>query len=384
MKRNILIYISIIIFSIGCREANEPYSYSSSNDEQSVMVDRIDIGEVRDLDFFNNRLFVATEDEGVYIYDLNSYASDNSIQLSSGKYLENLYQDQDWGVGKDIRNIHYSSDSNLLFALDRFGYTYHGYLPYLINEYDPSSLLCSPVDTLIKNVCSSTQTHATAFVVDESNSSPELYILYKHNADNELYTENSYSAIKLMQYALPPSMTLDFCELFATCEDDAINITDSLSYNVNDIYKLDDKLYFANSNDNNNSFEVYDVSGGLIDEYITESEVKSIYAFDDFILAGTRDGCYITLLEDSGISSEEDSKLLLAENFTIYDIVYDNGKLILSAGSDGVIVYDWDGQTFSFNESLRIFSSYAFTAKVFENSIFVATKEGLEIYNIEE
>tara|TARA_B110000438_G_scaffold298542_1_gene346991 strand:+ start:327 stop:1484 length:1158 start_codon:yes stop_codon:yes gene_type:complete len=385
MKKNILIYILIIVFLIGCRESNEPYSSSNiNNDEQSVLVDRIDIGEVRGLDFFNNRLFVATEDEGVYIYDLNSYASDNSIQLSNGKYLETLYQNQDWGINKDIRNIHYSSDSNLLFALDRFGYTYHGYLPYLIGQYDSSSLVCIPGDTLIKNECAITQTHATAFIVDESNLSPELYILYKHNADNELYTENSYSSIKFMEYYLPPSMTLDFCELFAICDQDAISIDDSLSYSINDIYKLDDKLYFANSNSDNNSFEVYNVGGDLIDEYITESEVKSIYAVNDFIVAGTRDGCYITLLEDSGISSEEESKLLLAENFTIYDIIYDNGKLILSAGSDGVIIYDWDGQTFSFNESLRIFSSYAFTARVFENSIFVATKEGLEIYNIEE
>ena len=348
------------------------------------MVDRIDIGEVRDLDFFNNRLFVATEDEGIYIYDINSYASDNSIQLSSGKYLETLYQNQDWGISKDIRKIHYSSGSNLLYALDRFGYTYHGYLPYLLNQYDGNALYCSPVDILIKNECSTTgtQTHATTFVVDESNISPELYILYKHNADNELYTENSYSAIKFMEYYLPPEMTLDFCELFAICDQDAIN--DSLNYDINDIFLLDNKLYLANSNADVNSFEIYNVGGGIIDEFITDSEVKSIYAVNDYILSGTRNGCYITLLEDSGISNEENSKLILAEDFTIYDIFYGDSKLILSAGPDGVLVYDWDGQSFDFNESLRIYSSYAFTARIFENSIFIATKEGLEIYNIEE
>ena len=383
------------MISMGCRDSNEPFNNSAydyvddssiSEDGETLSIDKIDIGEVRDLYFFNNRLFVATENKGVYIYDINSFDSPNSIPLSNGKYLETLYENSDWGIAKDIRRIHYSSGSNLLYALDRFGYTYHGYLPYLLGEYDSNSILCTPVDTLIKNECSTTgtQTHATQFIVDDSNLDPELYILYKHNAENELYTQNSYSSIKFMEYYLSPQMTLDFCELFAVCDQEAIVIDDSLSYDINDIFYLDEKLYFSNSSNDINSFEIYNVDGGLIDEFITESEVKSIYGVNDFILSGTREGCYITLLEDSGISDDENSKLLLAENFTIYDIFYDDSKLILTAGEDGILIYDWDGQSFNFNESLRIYSAYAYTARLFENSIFVATKEGLEIYNIEE
>ena len=74
----------------------------------------------------------------------------------------------------------------------------------------------------------------------------------------------------------------------------------------------------------------------------------------------------------------------MAEDYTIYDIFYDNGKLILSAGSDGILIYNWDGQSFDFSENLRIYTAYSYTARIFENSVFVATKEGLEIYNIEE
>ena len=36
------------------------------------------------------------------------------------------------------------------------------------------------------------------------------------------------------------------------------------------------------------------------------------------------------------------------------------------------------------NEDLRIHSSYAYTARFINNMYFIATKNGLEVYNIEE
>ena len=40
--------------------------------------------------------------------------------------------------------------------------------------------------------------------------------------------------------------------------------------------------------------------------------------------------------------------------------------------------------SFNVSEDMRIFSAYAYKAIIFDGSIFVATKEGLEIYNIED
>ena len=53
---------------LSCRDSNIPFnnsSYEYTNnpddfDEDIVSIDKINIGEVRDLYFFNNRLFVAT------------------------------------------------------------------------------------------------------------------------------------------------------------------------------------------------------------------------------------------------------------------------------------------------------------------------------------
>ena len=378
-----------LLLLFGCDNSNSPFNESEYYD-----LNTIQIGEVRDLDIFDDMLFVATESRGIYIYEIFS----NSI--------ETLYENQEWGVGKDMRNIYYASNVNMLYVLDRFGYTYHSYLPHLLddNSYDGSCSTNSTPDTLLINNCAATQTHATKFAVNRfGDVGPELYILHKHNADNELYTENSYSSINFMQYNFNPQASGSmFCEFFTTCEDNAListdsgvdEIEDSLGYDISDIFYLDDKLYVANPRNNINSFEIYekdqssnsleDIVYSLLTYHETNTKVKSIYAVNDYVLAGTESGCYITLLEGGGLSDDEDSKLLLAEDYTIYDIYFSENKLILSTGINGIIIYDWDGSSMDINEDMRIHSSYAFTARFINNMYFIATKNGLEIYNIEE
>tara|TARA_Y100000996_G_scaffold384358_1_gene341005 strand:+ start:16 stop:1155 length:1140 start_codon:yes stop_codon:yes gene_type:complete len=370
------ILLLVLLLLLGCDNSNSPF-----NDSEPYNLISVDIGEVRDLDFSNDRLYIATESEGIYIYEIQpSSNSENDIMLSDGSYLTTLYENVDWGEGKDIRSIKYSENTNMLYALDRFGYTYHNSVDYLLGQLSPFYLSCS--DTLIANMCSATQTHATKFALDDGNESPELYILYKHNADNELYTEESYSSLKFMNYVISPLNSLGFCELFGTCENEAITIDDSLSYNVNDIFYVDDKLYVANPNKDISSFSIYEKDGGLIDSYVTDSDVKSIYAVNDYIVAGTKNGCYITLLEGDGISSDEVDKLFIADGYSINNIHFDGNKLILSAGIEGVIVYSWDGNSMNLIEGLRIHSSYAYTARFINEMYFIATKNGLEIYQL--
>ena len=370
------ILLLVLLLLLGCDNSNSPF-----NDSEPYNLISVDIGEVRDLDFSNDRLYIGTESEGIYIYEIQpSSNSENDIMLNDGSYLTTLYENVDWGEGKDIRSIKYSENTNMLYALDRFGYTYHNSVDYLLGQLSPFYLSCS--DTLIANMCSATQTHATKFALDDSNESPELYILYKHNADNELYTDESYSSLKFMNYVISPLNSLGFCELFGTCENEAITIDDSLSYNVNDIFYVDDKLYVANPNKDISSFSIYEKDGGLIDSYVTDSDVKSIYAVNDYIVAGTKNGCYITLLEGDGISSDEVDKLFIADGYSINNIHFDGNKLILSAGIEGVIVYSWDGNSMNLIEGLRIHSSYAYTARFINEMYFIATKNGLEIYQL--
>ena len=154
-------------------------------------------------------------------------------------------------------------------------------------------------------------------------------------------------------------------------------------------------MFFKYSSSDINSFAVYNSEGLLIDEYNTQSPVRSIYSINNIILAGTEDGCYITLLDDGGISDISESKLVLAEGSTIYDIFYDGEQLILSCGSNGIFVYDWNGTESAPSESLRIMDSgnttfdlegfnYTAIARFYNGMYFVSMEEdGFQIYNID-
>ena len=380
MKKITIIYFVFLLLFLSCDNENDPFNRS---EHYSLIT--VDIGEVRDLDYSESKkqLFVGTESEGIYIFGIDSISLNVSdIPLFGNDTLTTLYENIDWGIGKDIRSIQYSEKTDILYALDRFEYTYHNYVPYLLGNTNSYGLSCP--DTLIANICAATQTHATKFALDDSGDWPELHILYKHNADNELYTSESYSTIKLMEYVIPPQQTLEFCDFIGVCENESISFLDTLGYKVNDMYFSQDKIYIANPRDNINSFEIYQKQGNLIDSFETDSKVKSIFSSNNYIVAGTQNGCYITLLEENGISDSDDSKLKIAENFTVYDIYFDSitNKLILSTGADGVLIYNWDGNSLNVNEEMRLYSSYAFTARIINDVYYVATKNGLEIYNI--
>ena len=106
------------------------------------------------------------------------------------------------------------------------------------------------------------------------------------------------------------------------------------------------------------------------------------YGNEYFVGLNYRSGCYIALLGSNG---EEISNLHIAQGFSVYDIQLTENLLVLSCGSEGVLVYDRIGQL-SFTPRAMIGSSYAYSSVVYgENSdqIIVGTKQGLEIYNIE-
>ena len=117
-----------------------------------------------------------------------------------------------------------------------------------------------------------------------------------------------------------------------------------------------------------------------------QKEILSVYSKNNVLIVGMRDiGCYITLLSDNSISDDSSDILSIAEDFTIYNIEYNSQyqKMILSVGGKGVLIYDWDGQSsLNITFNMRLLSSYSFSAEfINENSIIVATKNGLELFN---
>jgi len=254
-----------------------------------------------------------------------------------------------------------------------------GYTEFLLNDEED-------YDNLIQNSCGP-DANARRFFINTSNVNPEMYVLYKCFESSSQCVGDPHSYVSSTTFPFLGETLYDEFDLFgdfsvsASCGEYSI---DNLNVNTNDMYFNNNQFFIANPHKNINSFELYEKNGELIDSYEVDYEVKSIYSINNYILAGTENGCYITLLEGDGISDDEDSKLLIAEGSTIYDIYFNEGKLILSTGIGGIIVYDWDGNSMNINENLRIYSSYAYTARIINDVYFIATKDGLEIYNIEE
>ena len=161
-----LILLFLLIFCWSCQNMNNPFE-----DDINYQIDTIDIGKVRDLSLYNDTLYVSTENEGIYIYNTNSENNSNSILLSNGNYLEELYQSRDWGIDKDIRSIYYSNSHQILFALDYNNNTYLGYTEFLLNDEED-------YDNLIQNSCGP-DANARRFFINTSNVNPEIYVLNK-------------------------------------------------------------------------------------------------------------------------------------------------------------------------------------------------------------
>ena len=121
-------------------------------------------------------------------------------------------------------------------------------------------------------------------------------------------------------------------------------------------------------------------------DFKTESKVKSIYEHNGFIVTGTASsGCYITLLEQSS-HNIIDMPIFGSNNFAVNNIFYDKdkNKLLLSCGNDGVLIYNWDGNSTNASFVNHVISSNAYSAKLYNNSyVIIATKNGIEDYNYE-
>ena len=377
---------------------------------------QIDLGEVKDLVFSNNKLFVATEDKGIFIYEIEgNSSSDQSILLSNELYINEIYKNIDWGLDKDVRSIHYIEEKDLVFAHSRFSSIYQGHLSNLLS--DNNNVLLSNQE------CEADESHATQLVIESIQmGEPIAHVLYKRIYNPKDLEGNevnlNYSIIKKHAYWYTDASYLFYgssCERAIDIPDfeDCINYEncavkkDYLSYNVNDMFYLKGdffqdnygRYFIAQNQDEIYSYALVkedkdfslEENDGFLSIIETDTEVKSIYALSNnsnkYVFAGTRNGCYITLLEEDGISVDPDNKLHIAENLTIYDIFFDeiNQLLLLSCGSDGVLVYNWDGNELNPKLDFQINSNFAWKAKYYDGFIFIATKDnGLEIYKLEE
>ena len=360
---------------------------------------------------------VANDEEGLVIYEMiNGEINPQEI------YYRNLIEYAgDGDLDTELRAIYYAQSHNTLYMLDKFEYIYNLYLPPVLSDYNgyPNEHVCTlPQEQFLEPVQCGQFDHSTKFVVNENNlNSPhqlpfEMFILYKENPSTNSSISEGYSEIRKYWYNNNPNgdensspvcdntINIDYsCNngeaLIKDSEDcnEAVNCTESLlSYNVTDLYfdGAFNRLFVANPSDLYYSINLYyyDPIGGSVvfkDRMIADKQINTVISNDNYMITGMKEGgCYITLLNDNGISDNFIDKLHIGDSFSVYDVYYDSEdhKLLLSCGVNGVLVYNWDGQSLEASISSHILSSYAYTAKLYDGKVIIGTENGLEVFNI--
>ena len=390
--KNILVIITVL-FIMGCLERSVPYSMYGGG-----ILFSLNTGDVvRDVAMWEgiggDTLFLVNENEGLLSYKV---IIDDEGYIDSLEFLHRQYFLTDT---TEVKNIQLLDNSRMWVALEDFKYTYFGKVDDFNEESTGDE---SKID------CDTYQSKSTIISDDPLNL--ELLTMFRHlNSQEEVDTLSRRTTIinkiKFDPFALEFTGTYyENCSdtLFFKSNDSLYfyngelhehpDSTKRLNYKLTDIYYHDGVLALANPDTNKYSVEVYDYVNhhlnpqfnGVIDlpEKPVTVRFDFIHGNEYFVGLNYRAGCYIALLGSNG---SEVSNLHVAQGFSVYDIQLTDDLLVLSCGSEGVLVYKRDG-ALSFSPIAMIGSSYAYSSLIYgqnNDQIIVGTKQGLEIYKIE-
>ena len=124
------------------------------------------------------------------------------------------------------------------------------------------------------------------------------------------------------------------------------------------------------------------VSPQWIDKFDTPGSVNDVYIAENTVFAAlsASNGIYFSILDSEG--NIVNGPFQFAEGYSINGIDHDKDLIALAAGNDGVLLFEWNNNTKV--EFIGKYSTdYTNKVKVDNNTIFIATENGLEIIQIE-
>jgi len=341
--------ILIIIFFSGCLKQNG----SVIKNEMILFYPTLD--SVRDIELISDTLYVANGSEGLKILKLN---------LDDTESIESIYEGPIFTGEQDIIGINITQNSQLLFVLDKFKYTYVGSINFFTGLFGLENIACDE--------------YQSKLTIIEDNENTEILTIYRH-LDTVNETQPYTASIDKVEIEQIPGLDL----YNKNCLGSSL---DSLNYDLFDIHYFNGILYLANPNFSIPSIQIYtqniDDNFELVREDTLLAYPKTVRGYESAYVVGLDNdaGCYIALLDTEGVVI---SKFTMFDGYTIRDIHYSQGLLLFSAGYDGVLVCKWDGEGEPIPYAI-ISSSYAYSALVYnENKIIIGTKNGIEIYKID-
>ena len=408
------IYILLIsLFFFACIE-----QVDSEQNNIAQLVKYIDTyGEAMDLDLTDTHMVVAANYQGFIVYDI---IRDNLGNVSD---LDSVFNDSilDDSMGDNrAQEVVISKNHNIAFITDIFDRIWLYKLDEGSNQYVDSYLqdcyggtwLSTTIDdqtdmnqinvfSLVKHSSSESDDEGTVGDFDEYSTSVVWKGLIDINSVDLFPEQNSAPACEFSyNFGILPE-TIHYNDGLLAISNGELGMKVLSQINQSSCFDSDsfDLIEDFNPSGNididriaceNSIFDYYNPGFGGIFEpeggfhpqvyssFDLPGEVNAVYVKDLVLFSGlsTSNGCYISLLGDNGSILEN---LSVANGYTINGISEDNGILALSAGRDGVLLYQWNGDL-NISYMGQIETPYSNKVKVDGNNILISTEDGVYIY----
>ncbi len=323
------------------------------------------VGYCRDIDFNDSLLVAAADQNGYVIYSID-FGSDGSFT-----YDEIYGTDPEDHEGEEFQGggVRIASRYNYFLLMDQADALYY------VNFADVNSMGRIPYPG------SENRDYVRGFSIDEEDE--DNLLLYSLNRAEDGNSTFISSRTLLYVYSdVTDKVDFYFAEF---------NTVSGLNQDAENLHLSDSLLVVANSQMgvsvfrqnsdgslDDSTFAAYDISGGY--------EVQTVMTQDGVVFAGLSNdgGCHIAKVEDNG---EIISEIQIAEGYSVQGIDLKDDVLALACGSDGVLLYEWNGFDFStaLTELGRLNSDYAYNVKVYDTqNIFTATRAGIQLFQLGE
>ena len=353
MNKKILfiLFLLVCLFYTGCNKQSMSLDYKGSK-----VVEDID-GYSRDMFLQNDTLFVVSEQDGLLIYKMNGSVEPSPISLEL-QYSDSLaFESKNW----NLSYIEYSQSLHSLIVLDKF---YSIQTAALLDFYTNANNV-----QFEKSCCNADSHHPSTFII---NNNDDIFALIRNKSGQEGIPTDVVSIYKISYNKIGDIIF----------PDSPVEVVDSLIYDVTDIYYRNNTLFVSNTSYDNFQFSVYQDNNSSLELNATIStpyKPVTLYGNDEYLFVGMANHGGMKIYNNS---LEEVS--WNAKGFSIRDIYWDSssGKLFLSCGYQGVVIFELDN-AMNITNSWLLNTSYAYTSRYYDKNVLVATREGVEIFNIE-
>ncbi len=376
-------------------------------------------GEAMDLDLTNDHMVVAANYQGFIVYELTRDSYGSIVAIDS-VYNDSVLDDS---MGDNrAQEIVISKNHNIAFITDIYDRIWMHklnqdaiqYLDYYLEDCFGGTWLSTTIDdstnldkinvySLVKHSSSQNDEEGTIGDFDQYSTSVVWKGLTDIN-DSDLFAELNSTPSCEFSYnfgVLPEKIFYNDGFLIVSNGELGVNILtqinqsqcfDSNSFEVIDVFEPTGNVDFDRVSCENPTFDtqnpglggIYEPEGGFHPTIHSSidfpGEVKSLYYKDSILMVGlsTSNGCYISLL---GANGNIIDNLSLANGYSINSISEDSGVIALSAGHDGVLLYQWDGNL-SINYLGHIDTPFSNNVKIDGNNVLISTEDGVFVYTL--